>query len=156
MLRLVPSWMSLSLHLRWKKEGSTRLLYMLFLVCNFYRVPFDYLGTILLDLLLLPGLSMIAGGLKYQQQKFNPVAAGSRCSAISTYNLRCWLHLSLYLSCRSVYAHPVLLHVWRVSRNLRSLSFPTERDQFYARYLFRLPHNSWPREYIIWSPLSKQ
>eukprot|EP01127_Copromyxa_protea_P019376 TRINITY_DN6264_c0_g2_i2.p1 TRINITY_DN6264_c0_g2~~TRINITY_DN6264_c0_g2_i2.p1 ORF type:complete len:666 (+),score=150.88 TRINITY_DN6264_c0_g2_i2:1-1998(+) len=33
-------------------------------------------GTILLDLLLLPGLSMIAGGIKYQQQNFNPVAAG--------------------------------------------------------------------------------
>lgn len=27
-------------------------------------------------MLLLPGLSMILGGLKYKEQKFNPVAAG--------------------------------------------------------------------------------
>jgi Ca2+:H+ antiporter len=27
-------------------------------------------------MLLLPGLSMIAGGIKYKEQKFNPVAAG--------------------------------------------------------------------------------
>lgn len=33
-------------------------------------------GTLLLDLLLLPGLSAIAGGLKYHNQNFNPVAAG--------------------------------------------------------------------------------
>ncbi|KAL6047436.1 Low affinity vacuolar monovalent cation/H(+) antiporter [Balamuthia mandrillaris] len=34
------------------------------------------LGSLLGDLLLLPGLSMIAGGIKYKEQKFSPAAAG--------------------------------------------------------------------------------
>eukprot|EP01104_Vermistella_antarctica_P018948 TRINITY_DN7209_c0_g1_i1.p1 TRINITY_DN7209_c0_g1~~TRINITY_DN7209_c0_g1_i1.p1 ORF type:complete len:989 (+),score=194.67 TRINITY_DN7209_c0_g1_i1:267-3233(+) len=33
-------------------------------------------GTLLGALLLLPGLAMTAGGLKYKEQKFNPMAAG--------------------------------------------------------------------------------
>lgn len=40
-------------------------------------VKYSVTGGLLSDTLLLPGLSMIAGGIKYKDQKFNPVAAGA-------------------------------------------------------------------------------
>ena len=40
-------------------------------------VKYSVTGGLLSDTLLLPGLSMIAGGIKYRDQKFNPVAAGA-------------------------------------------------------------------------------
>jgi Ca2+:H+ antiporter len=40
-------------------------------------VKYSVTGGLLSDTLLLPGLSMIAGGIKYKEQKFNPVAAGA-------------------------------------------------------------------------------
>jgi len=33
-------------------------------------------GSLLGDLLLLPGLAMIAGGIKYKEQRFSPAVAG--------------------------------------------------------------------------------
>ena len=39
-------------------------------------VTYAVTGSILCDLLLLPGLSMIVGGFKFKDQKFNSVAAG--------------------------------------------------------------------------------
>lgn len=39
-------------------------------------VTYAVTGSILCDLLLLPGLSMIVGGIKFKDQKFNSVAAG--------------------------------------------------------------------------------
>eukprot|EP01127_Copromyxa_protea_P018337 TRINITY_DN5749_c0_g1_i1.p1 TRINITY_DN5749_c0_g1~~TRINITY_DN5749_c0_g1_i1.p1 ORF type:complete len:647 (-),score=127.09 TRINITY_DN5749_c0_g1_i1:1490-3430(-) len=39
-------------------------------------VKYSITGGFMLNLLLIPGLSMIAGGIKYPNQKFNPVAAG--------------------------------------------------------------------------------
>ena len=40
-------------------------------------VKYSVTGGLLSDTLLLPGLSMIAGGIKWKEQKFNPVAAGA-------------------------------------------------------------------------------
>lgn len=40
-------------------------------------VKYSVTGGLLSDTLLLPGLSMIAGGIKFKDQKFNPVAAGA-------------------------------------------------------------------------------
>jgi hypothetical protein len=42
------------------------------------NLPFAYIysGTLLAMMLLLPGVSMVAGGLKYKEQHFNPAAAG--------------------------------------------------------------------------------
>jgi Ca2+:H+ antiporter len=39
-------------------------------------VQFGITGSLLAAMLLLPGLSMTAGGLKYKEQSFNPVSAG--------------------------------------------------------------------------------
>jgi len=38
-------------------------------------ILYSLTGSLLCDMLLLPGLSMIIGGLKYHEQKFNPTAA---------------------------------------------------------------------------------
>uniref|UniRef100_A0A6B2KZL9 Sodium/calcium exchanger membrane region domain-containing protein n=1 Tax=Arcella intermedia TaxID=1963864 RepID=A0A6B2KZL9_9EUKA len=38
-------------------------------------ILFSLTGSLLCDMLLLPGLSMIVGGFKYKEQKFNPTAA---------------------------------------------------------------------------------
>lgn len=40
-------------------------------------VKYSVTGGLLSDTLLLPGLAMVAGGIKYKDQKFNPVAAGA-------------------------------------------------------------------------------
>ena len=40
-------------------------------------VKYSVTGGLLSDTLLLPGLSMVFGGIKYKDQKFNPVAAGA-------------------------------------------------------------------------------
>jgi len=39
-------------------------------------ILYSVTGGLLSDMLLLPGMSMIVGGIKYKEQKFNPVAAG--------------------------------------------------------------------------------
>jgi Ca2+:H+ antiporter len=39
-------------------------------------VQYGVTGSLLSNMLLLPGLSMIAGGFKYKEQRFNPSAAG--------------------------------------------------------------------------------
>lgn len=39
-------------------------------------ILYSVTGGLLSDMLLLPGLSMICGGIKFKEQKFNPVAAG--------------------------------------------------------------------------------
>jgi Ca2+:H+ antiporter len=39
-------------------------------------VQYGVTGALLSNMLLLPGLSMIAGGFKYKEQRFNPSAAG--------------------------------------------------------------------------------
>jgi Ca2+:H+ antiporter len=38
-------------------------------------ILYSLTGSLLCDMLLLPGLSMIIGGIKYHEQKFNPTAA---------------------------------------------------------------------------------
>lgn len=40
-----------------------------------YKLTFQ--GGLMLNLLFVPGLSMVAGGSLYPNQKFNPVAAGT-------------------------------------------------------------------------------
>eukprot|EP01103_Thecamoeba_quadrilineata_P018943 TRINITY_DN7485_c0_g1_i1.p1 TRINITY_DN7485_c0_g1~~TRINITY_DN7485_c0_g1_i1.p1 ORF type:complete len:478 (-),score=24.82 TRINITY_DN7485_c0_g1_i1:1-1434(-) len=48
----------------------------LFQPCMSEFVQSGVIGSLLAMMLLLPGLSMVAGGIKYKEQRFNPTAAG--------------------------------------------------------------------------------
>ncbi|XP_064608043.1 uncharacterized protein LOC135472456 [Liolophura sinensis] len=66
------------------------ILYIIFLVnglkaknnCYVELVKSAMAGTLLATMMLIPGLSMVAGGLKYRTQRFNPQSAGVSASLL--------------------------------------------------------------------------
>lgn len=76
-------------------------------------------GALLGALLLIPGLSMIIGGIKYKEQKFNPAATGvsryySIFNIIIECHCLCWIQCVVGdQCCRSFLSHSLLSSLWK-------------------------------------------